>query len=110
MLPLSRFHEFVLSRAVACIAVLVGSHILTLAAPAANAIEFWYDFEGDSGDVVTDKLSSDGAQDGSLEGNTSIQSDDVLFGTKSARFDIPDPIGVGPAASRRSVRQDPAAR
>jgi hypothetical protein len=58
---------------------------------SAGALELWYDFEGDSTAAI-DKLIDDGAQNGTLQNNVSIQSADVLFGTQSALFDIPDPV------------------
>ena len=40
---------------------------------SALGVEVWYDMEGDSGTVVTDKLTSDGTQDGDLLNNVVIQ-------------------------------------
>lgn len=69
------------------------------------AVELWYDFEGDSGLVATDKLTSDGAQDGQLENNVSIQST-ALFGAQAANFDIPSVIGpVNPPFSTFEVAE-----
>ncbi len=70
-------------------AIAVGS---LLPLPAV-AIEIFYDFEGDSGSTATDKLSEDGAQDGTLLGNVEIQSDDVPFGDRASRFSPPTPVG-----------------
>lgn len=60
---------------------------------SAIAVDLWYDFEGDS-TAATDKLTDDGAQDGILQNNVTIQSTNVLFGAQSALFDIPSPIGA----------------
>jgi len=75
---------------------------LLLAFPAAS-FEFLYDFEGDTGGVITDKLAADGAQDGLLEGNTRIVSQNPLWGAQSADFQIPEPDPEPPPFSTFEV-------
>ena len=42
----------------------LGLGLFFAVANRATAIDMWYDFEGDSGTIATDKLTSDGAQNG----------------------------------------------
>ena len=54
-------------------------------------VDILYDFEGDEGDLATDKLSGDGAIDGILQNNVSIVAEKgVPFGNQAARFAPPD--------------------
>lgn len=69
---------------------------LIVASPAI-ALDFWYDFEGDSGTVATDKLTLDGSQDGTLTNEVSFGTSNVPFGTQAAVFEAPSPMeGVPP--------------
>ncbi|WP_425398995.1 LamG-like jellyroll fold domain-containing protein [Aeoliella sp.] len=57
---------------------------------SASAVELLYNFEGDAGAVATDKLTDDGAQDGTLLGNVSVTSGtQAPFGAQAGKFDIP---------------------
>ena len=63
-------------------------------ASSVSAVDFWYDFEGDTTTAI-DRLVDDGAHDGVLENNVSIfGSEDVLFGDQSALFEIPSNVGT----------------
>lgn len=58
----------------------------------ALGLDLLYNFEGDSGTVATDKITSDGTQDGELLGNVTFDAFVAPWGTQSAFFDIPDPL------------------
>ncbi len=51
-----------------------------------RALDLYYDFEGDSGTTVTDKLVADGAQNGQIFNEVSFATQGVPFGTQAARF------------------------
>ncbi len=72
----------------AMLAVVIGLGGSTL------AVEVWYNMEGDSGTVVTDKLTSDGAQDGILVNNVVIQPipGTTGYGAQNALFGVVDPL------------------
>ena len=59
-------------------------------ATESYSLAILYDFEGDT-TVATDKLTADGAQNGTLHNNVSIQGVATLFGSSSAQFDPPSP-------------------
>lgn len=75
---------------------------LLLSTPAFS-LELFYDFEGDAGEAVRDKLVADGAQDGILEGNATIVSSEPLWGARSANFSIPDSDPLPPPFSTFQV-------
>jgi len=82
------------------IMILAGGFVASaLAFPfQASCANILLNFEGDSGTVATDKLASDGAQNGQALGNVTVNSTFVVpFGTQSAFFDIPaSPTPVPP--------------
>ena len=55
-----------------------------------HGVELLFDFEGDSGTTVTDKLTNDGTQNGVIFQNVNPADTSVtLFGTLSAFYDLP---------------------
>lgn len=72
-----------LSQCLACGALLAWS-------TPAWAVSVFYDFEGDSGTTVIDKLASDGATNGVLLGNATIDSTPGVapFGAQAARLQL----------------------
>ncbi len=80
---------------------LSAGEVATIAANGAAAVlgrpfEIFYDFEGDSGSIATDKLDGDGAQDGTLVNNVSFTTAGVPFGEQAAAFDLPPDPPVAP--------------
>ena len=73
-----------------CSRFLIGLAASCLFFSELKATGLLYDFEGDSGVTATDKLTADGAQDGTLLGNISLISGTAVpVGTQAAFFDIP---------------------
>ena len=70
--------------------------VLSLVVQPLLAIDLLYDFEGDAGATVRDKLTDDGSQDGRLLGNVSLDTIDVPFGSQSVFFDVPEEATVPP--------------
>ena len=64
------------------------SSVLTLR--GLEAVDLLFDFEGQAGPRVTDKLTEDGAQNGLMVQNVSIETEAVPFGDGAARFEAPD--------------------
>ncbi len=65
--------------------------VTIVAAPGpAPAVDLLFDFEGDVAPVATDKLAEDGAQNGRMVNNVSIETESVPFGDRAARFEPPD--------------------
>lgn len=63
----------------------------------ASAVSLLYDFEGDSGTAVTDKLASDGAQNGIIYNNVNpADTFNPHFGSQGAFFDNPPPLVSAP--------------
>jgi hypothetical protein len=81
-----------MTRPQAAIAVLFGL-ASSLFSAGAFPLTIFYDFENDT-TVAVDKLDADGAQNGVLHNNVSIQSTTTLFGMQSARFDVPSPLST----------------
>ncbi|BBO32830.1 LamG-like jellyroll fold domain-containing protein [Lacipirellula parvula] len=66
----------------------------------ARAANLLYNFEGDSGTTVTDKLTSDGAQNGVIYNNVDPTDNfDPRFGNQAAFFDNPPPLAEGDFSS-----------
>ena len=62
---------------------------VTVTQPAL-AVNLLYDFEGDTGTTVLDKLTGDGSQNGTIVNNVFFDSFGAPFGTQAARFEPPD--------------------
>jgi hypothetical protein len=72
-----------------CVAVGIASN--------AKAVNLLYDFEGDSGTTATDKLTSDGAQNGTVYNNVSLNDTfNPHFGNQGAFFDNPPALVAEP--------------
>jgi hypothetical protein len=70
--------------------VILSVCLLGATAERAGAVDLLYDFEGDSGTTATDKLSTDGAQNGAVYNNVILNNTtDPGFGTQTAFFDSP---------------------
>lgn len=75
--------------------VLILGLIFLFGPSSAHAVELLYTFEGDSGTTVTDKLTGDGAQNGTIFQNVDpADTFTVPFGTQSGFFDLPEVIVV----------------
>jgi hypothetical protein len=85
------------------IATLSAVLAIILASDKTRATNVYYDFEGDSGDFVMDKLASDGAQNGELLGNVSFDTFLVPWGTQSLFFDTPTPLPTAPPWSTLEI-------
>src|SRR5262245_2973636 len=71
------------------------------AAKQATAIDLWYDFEGDSGTTATDKLTTDGAQNGTAVNAVTLNAPvgngvTAGWGSQAAFFDTPPAAVSGP--------------
>ncbi|MGD9634374.1 MAG: LamG-like jellyroll fold domain-containing protein, partial [Pirellulales bacterium] len=76
--------------------VVAGACLLGCLSQNASAVNLLYDFEGDGGTSVTDKLTSDGAQNGAIYNNVDpTDSFNPHFGNQSAFFDNPPPLVTG---------------
>src|SRR5690606_37350299 len=74
--------------------------LVSLSPLNALSHELLYNFEGDSGTSVTDKLTADGTQNGVVFQNVDpADTFTTMFGTQSAFFDIPNPLPAGPIYS-----------
>ena len=71
---------------------IVATFALLCPLSSLTAVEFLYDFEGDSGATVTDKLTTDGSQDGTIFNAVSFETTSVPFGSQAGRFDPPDVV------------------
>jgi hypothetical protein len=72
----------------------LGFYLFFAVANQATAIDLWYDFEGDSGTTATDKLTSDGTQNGTAVNAVTLNApvDNVVtagWGSQAAFFDNP---------------------
>ena len=70
--------------------------------PAA-AVNLLYDFEGDAGITVIDKLVADGSHDGTIINNVFFDSIGAPFGTQAARFEPPNTLGQVPPFSTLEI-------
>ncbi|MCW5551913.1 MAG: LamG domain-containing protein [Verrucomicrobiae bacterium] len=70
----------VLGRALSAaeIQALVTQSAIGLVTPAEGELAVYYDFEGDSGETITDKFAGDGAQDGVVHRRVSAVTDSAL--------------------------------
>jgi len=70
--------------------VVLSIFITALVASRVDAVNLLYDFEGDSGTIATDKLTFDGAQNGTVYNNVILNNTgDPGFGLQTAFFDNP---------------------
>lgn len=60
------------------IQLLVTQSAVGLITPAEGELAVFYDFEGDSGETITDKFTTDGAQDGVVQRRVSVVTDSAL--------------------------------
>jgi hypothetical protein len=76
--------------------IVAGACLLGCFSQNANAVNLLYDFEGDSGTNVTDKLTSDGTQNGEIYNSVDPTDNfNPRFGNQSAFFDNPPPLVTG---------------
>jgi len=76
--------------------VFAGLCLLGCFSQNAHAVNLLYDFEGDSGTLVTNKLSNNGAHNGVIYNNVDpTDTFNPRFGNQSAFFDNPPPLATG---------------
>lgn len=66
--------------------------LLTAIEQQSHGVNLWYDFEGDAGSAVIDKLTADGSHNGNIAGKVSFTTGGTaLFGEQSALFELTSP-------------------
>lgn len=80
-----------------CRSLVLSLYFIIAFAGRSYAVNLIYDLEGDNGTTATDKLTSDGAQNGTVYNNVTLHNTtDPGFGTQTAFFDIPPPLVTAP--------------